>query len=211
MAEFEPENIVEAALRQAPVDRHLAALEAFDAHAGTRGLALAAAAGGLALARTNAAADAHALLARAGIVGDIAELHRSLPLPLKHDPGRKVVATFRNHAPNLFLVDDADEVLNLCDHAADRRRVLQLGDPADLVELQPDQRRTLRVVAADRAVGLLDLDRLCGLGHRLSTPKSARSARIVYSATVSASPPTRRDCSVETLMLRRAATERGES
>src|SRR5712671_5935177 len=74
--------------------------------------------------------------------------------------------------PNLFLVDDANEMLNLCDHATDRRRVLQLGDPADLVELQPDQRRTLRVVTADRAVGLLDLDRLCGLGHRLELRKA---------------------------------------
>src|SRR6266702_2514166 len=95
--------------------------------------------------------------------------------------------------PTLFFVDDADEMLNLCDHAADRRRVLQLGDPADLVELQSDQRRTLRVVAADRAAGLLDLDRLCGLGHRLQLRK-AREARVVYSATASASPPTRRDC-----------------
>src|SRR5216684_3413527 len=67
---------------------------------------------------------------------------------------------------SLFLVDDADEMLDLCDHAANCRRIPQLGDPADLVELEADQRRTLRVVAADRAAGLLDLDHLCGLGHR---------------------------------------------
>jgi len=48
--EFQPEDVVEAALGQAPVQRHLAALEALDAHAGTRGLALAAAACLLALA-----------------------------------------------------------------------------------------------------------------------------------------------------------------
>src|SRR5258708_10078999 len=66
----------------------------------------------------------------------------------------------------LFLVDDADEMLNFCDHAANCRRVLQLGDPADLVEFQADQRRALRMVAADRAAGLLDLDHLCGLRHR---------------------------------------------
>src|SRR6478735_4572885 len=41
---------------------------------------------------------------------------------------------------NLFLVDDADEMLNLRDHAANRRGVLQLGNPADLVEFQADQR-----------------------------------------------------------------------
>src|ERR1700682_4643294 len=67
---------------------------------------------------------------------------------------------------NLFLVDDTDEMLNLCDHAANCRGVLQLGDAADLVELEADQRLALRVMAADRAAGLLDLDHLCGLGHR---------------------------------------------
>src|SRR5438477_5278876 len=92
-------------------------------------------------------------------------------LSLAHDFDRKPVPTFRDHAPHLFLADDADEMLNLCDHAANRRRILKFGDPADLVELQPDQRRTLRVMAADRAAGLLDLDRLCGLGHRLNSEK----------------------------------------
>src|SRR5947199_9447139 len=72
----------------------------------------------------------------------------------------------------LFLIHDADEVLNLGDHAAHRRRVLQLGNPADLVEFQADQRRALRMVAADRAAGLLDRDRLCGLGHRHKLRKS---------------------------------------
>src|ERR1700676_1932879 len=111
---------------------------------------------------------------------------------------------------NSFLADNADEVLNLGDHAANFRGVLQLGGAADLVELEADQRRALRVVAADRAVGLLDLDHLCGLGHRLEL-RDARKARFPYSATTSASPPTRRDCSVDTLILRRAATDRGES
>src|ERR1700694_361669 len=88
--------------------------------------------------------------------------------------------------PTLFLVDDADEMLNLCDHAANRRGVLQFGHPADLVELEPDQRRALRVVAADRAVGLHDPDRLCGLGHRLELRK-AREARVLFIQ-----PPLRR-------------------
>src|ERR1700722_4123622 len=77
---FDPENVVEAALRQAPMQRHLTAFEALDAHARTRGLTLAATTGGLALARADATADAHALLARAGVVGDIAELHRPVSL-----------------------------------------------------------------------------------------------------------------------------------
>src|SRR5579859_3686833 len=119
LGEFQPEDVVEAPLGQAPVQRHLTALEPLDAHAGARGLALAAAAGGLALARADATADAHALFARAGIVGDIAELHRSLPLSLEHDLDRKPVPTFRDHAPSiLLLADDADEMLNLGDHAA---------------------------------------------------------------------------------------------
>src|SRR6202163_1485578 len=88
LGKFEPENIVEAALRQPPMQRHLAAFKTLDAHAGTRGLALAAAARGLALAGADATADPHALLARAGIVGDIAELHRSLPLSWAPDLNR---------------------------------------------------------------------------------------------------------------------------
>src|SRR6202140_3245204 len=100
-------------------------------------------------------------------------------------------------------------MLNLRDHAANFRGVLELGDPADLVELEADQRRALRVVAANCAAGLLDLDRLCGLGHRHNSV--TRERRVDYSVTTSASPPTRRACSVDTLMLRRAATERGES
>src|SRR6201986_2396144 len=57
---------------------------------------------------------------------------------------------------SLFLVDDADEMLNLCDHAANCRGVLQLGGAADLVELEADQRLALRVMAADCAADLLD-------------------------------------------------------
>src|ERR1700722_7341422 len=79
---LQAENVVEAALRQPPMQRHLTALKALDAHAGTRGLALAAAARGLALARADATADAHPLLTGAGVVGDIAELHRDLPFLL---------------------------------------------------------------------------------------------------------------------------------
>src|SRR5690242_14542197 len=63
---------------------------------------------------------------------------------------RKPVPGFRHHAPLLLLADDADEMVNLFDHAAHLGRIRQFGDPADLVELQPDQRRALRVMAADR-------------------------------------------------------------
>src|SRR5215472_14259123 len=57
----QPVDIVEAALGHAHVERHLAALEAVDGHARARRLALAAAPGGLALARADTAPDAHAV------------------------------------------------------------------------------------------------------------------------------------------------------
>src|SRR5260370_26177796 len=82
LGKFEPEDVVEAAFRQPPMQRHLATFKTLDAHAGARGLALAAAAGGLAFTLADATADPHALLARAGIVGDIAELQRLRPLSL---------------------------------------------------------------------------------------------------------------------------------
>src|SRR5262249_21054973 len=75
-------RIAEPALRQAPVQRHLAALEALDAHAGTRGLPLAAAATGLAHPGADAAPDAHTLPARARLVRDLIEFHRSVLLLL---------------------------------------------------------------------------------------------------------------------------------
>src|SRR4051812_24619152 len=80
LGELDAEDIVEAALGQTAMQRHLAAFETLDAHARTRGLALAAAAGLLALAGADATADTHALFARAGVVGDIAELHRPSPV-----------------------------------------------------------------------------------------------------------------------------------
>src|SRR4051795_11972663 len=91
--------------------------------------------------------------------------------------------------PYLLVADDPDEMLNLADHAANFRRILKLGNPADLVELEADQRRTLRVVAADCAVGLLDLDHLCGLGHDSNSERREWVRLVVYSATTSASPP----------------------
>src|SRR5207249_4047787 len=65
--QIEREDVVEAALWQAPVQRHLAAFKALDPHTRARGLALAATTGLLALARADAAPDPHPLLARARI------------------------------------------------------------------------------------------------------------------------------------------------
>src|SRR5690606_13478080 len=69
------ERVVEAALRQAHVERHLAALEALDGHARAALLALLAASAGLALAGADAASDAHTALAGARIVTDVVEFH----------------------------------------------------------------------------------------------------------------------------------------
>src|SRR5580704_14824377 len=67
----------EAALGETTIKRHLAALEALDGNARARLLALDAAAGGLALARADTAAHAHAALAGAFVVSDLVQLHRS--------------------------------------------------------------------------------------------------------------------------------------
>src|SRR5262245_28365085 len=100
-----------------------------------------------------------------------------------------------------FVLDHADEVMHLGDHAAGHRRIGQFLHPADLVQAEPDQGLALNEMAPRRAAGLLDLDGLGFLGHRAAP----------YSVAGSPSPSRRRACRVETLMLRRAATERGES
>src|SRR5215471_8804124 len=89
LVELLGEDVGEAALRQAAMQRHLTALEALDAHARARGLALAAAAASLARARADAAPDAVPRLARARPVGEFVELHRSLlitPPPARGAP-----------------------------------------------------------------------------------------------------------------------------
>ena len=45
---------------------------------------------------------------------------------------------------SLLILDHADEVLNLGDHAANRGSVLQFGDAADLIELPLDRRAVVR-------------------------------------------------------------------
>ena len=130
LVELERElNVAEAALGQAAMQRHLAALEALDAHARSRGLALAAASAGLALAGADTAADALSRLARAGAAARVREVSSSL---LHH----------------------ANQMRDLGDHAARRRRIDQFGDAADLVQLQADQRLTLGMLPAQRAADL---------------------------------------------------------
>src|SRR5262249_6957661 len=129
-------RVLEAALRQTPMQRHLAAFEALDPHAGARRLTLAAPSAGLTDARADTASDPHALLARAGIVGEFVQLH----------------------SPLLLSFDDPDEVPNLGNHPAGLWCIRQFGHAADPVETKPDQRLPLRMLAANRAAGLFNLD-----------------------------------------------------
>src|SRR3546814_2738593 len=69
------EDVVEAALRQPHVERHLAALEAGDRDALTALLALLAAPAGLALARADAASDADFPVAGTFVVTDVVQFH----------------------------------------------------------------------------------------------------------------------------------------
>src|SRR5690242_1356429 len=130
------------------MQRHLATLEALDAHATARGLALAAAAAGLPHAGADTAPDAHAFLARTRLIGNLVESHGFVLL--------------------LRVADHAHEVLHLADHAAGRRCVRQIARAADFVETEPDQCLPLIEVAPLRAPHLLDLDSLLSLSHARS-------------------------------------------
>src|SRR5262245_23618214 len=70
---------------------------------------------------------------------------------------------------------DRDEVVHLGDHAADRRRVLQLARPVTPVEAEADQRVFLVLRAADGRAGLGHAQALAGelllRGHRLLPPR----------------------------------------
>src|SRR5690606_9594484 len=75
LGEVLAERIVEPALRQTHVKRHLAAFEALDRYARTALLALLAATAGLALARADSTSDADTRLTGARIVTDVVQFH----------------------------------------------------------------------------------------------------------------------------------------
>src|SRR5215831_19923201 len=105
----------------------------------------------------------------------------------------------------LLLLNYAHEMRDFGDHAPRRRCVLQLFDAADAIESETDKGLALVVAATNRAADLLDLYGLLGGRHD-------ELRKLGYSvAAVSASASRRRACSDDTLMFRRAATERGES
>src|SRR5713101_9592857 len=188
------------------MQRHLAAFEAFDAHARTRGLALAAATAGLALPGPDAAADAHAPLAGPRIVGNLIELHGTFPMRTTEDRRRRTDNfLLLSSVVRRLSSDYAHEMRDFGDHPACGRRVLQLADATDAIESEADKGLALVVAAPDRAADLLDLYGLLGGRH-------GELRKLRYSvAAASASVSRRRACRDDTLTFRRAATARGES
>src|SRR5689334_13562153 len=91
---------------------------------------------------------------------------------------------------------DPYEVLDLVDHAAHRRGILERAPPVPLVEPEPLQRRLLIVTTPDRAADLHDRDRLLAAGRfgHYAGSRASASRRPRISAT---------------FLPRRAATARG--
>src|SRR3712207_2658452 len=78
LVEVDRVRLVEAALRQTTVQRHLTAFEALDRHAGAGLLTLHATAAGLALAGADTTTDTHAVLGRTFVVTNFVEFHDAL-------------------------------------------------------------------------------------------------------------------------------------
>src|SRR5262249_1705778 len=162
-------GILEAALRQSSMQRHLAAFEAFYTHARARRLALAAAAASLARAGADSAADARRFLAGAYAIGKLVKLHCIVLLYImldrqggaafcsardvhaRDDPGRM--------APLLRFVH-ANQMLHFGEHAAGLWRIRNLRNTTDPIEPEPDQGLALAMVAPDGAADLFDFDPL---------------------------------------------------
>src|ERR1700741_4868124 len=116
------------------------------------------------------------------------------------DPGLSLISLSFMAASSL-AVDDAHEMRDLRNHAAIDGRVGDARPPPDFVQAEALERRALRFRAADGARRLLERNGLVGTHRRACSHESEASA----------STPWRRDCNVDTLRLRRWATERGLS
>src|SRR5690348_1207318 len=97
---------------------------------------------------------------------------------------------------------DAHQMLHLADLAEHFGRALHFHAAVQLVETEADQRRPLRLVAADRRAGLGNLEFLC-LGHFTYSAIASAWA----SASAALAPPRPRRSA--TFLPRRCATERG--
>src|SRR5262245_23354467 len=123
------------------MERHLAAFESLDADAGARSLTLTASTAGLPHPGTDAAANAHALFARAWLVGNLVEFHvlilTSSPGGLY--PGQVLMCLMLGGRPSppetsFCFPDHFDQMLNFADHSADRRRIRKVSHAPDLVQ-----------------------------------------------------------------------------
>src|SRR5215475_1323965 len=127
------------------MQRHLATLKALNAHSGACRLALPAATAGLALAGADAATDAHAPLAGSRIVRNLVELHGAFPWIVAERDADETSAV----RAALLLLNHADEMRDLGNHAPRRRRVLQLSDTTDAVKSEAYKGLALVVTASD--------------------------------------------------------------
>src|SRR6516165_7676509 len=156
---------------------HLAAFETLDPHAGPGGLTLSPAPPGLARSGAGTAADARAFFARTGAVSELVKFHSVIPLVL-------------------FGLQDANQMLDLGQHAPNGWRIRHLRDATDTGEAESDQCFALRMMAAYRAAGLFDSDDLVGVAH-LAVTHLRRGARAqapspaVARVSRPASPPLR--------------------
>src|SRR5208337_2303882 len=152
MNEIEPERIVEAAFWQAHVDRHLAALKAFDRHARACLLPLHAAPSGLALAATDTPAHTNAVLRCAWVISQVVQLHNLSPRGRRRTP---LLTLFPIHR-YAVLFNDADQVRDFVDHAANCRVVGDNPAAVHFIQTEADKRLALIVGPADGAANLLD-------------------------------------------------------
>src|SRR4051812_32178472 len=106
---------------------------------------------------------------------------------------------FPRERVGLSSLFDLHQMLHLADLAEHFGSAFDLDRPVQLVEAEADERRPLRLVAADRRSGLGDLD---FRHHAYSTTASAWA-----SASAALAPP--RPSRSETFLPRRWATERG--
>jgi hypothetical protein len=143
LVELLGEDVVETALRQAPMQRHLTTFEALDGDAGARLLALHALARGLAQPRADTAAEPLLGVGSAWLVSNLVQPHDVVSLLLCR-----------------VVFDDAHEMGDFRDHAAHLRAVDQRAALVHLVEPEPDQGRALHGGPPDRTTDLLDDNRL---------------------------------------------------
>ncbi len=171
------EVLPEAALGQAPMQRHLAAFEALDAHAGgarsdplpprrrscpcrsrCRGRCAGDSCGRPHCRRSGSVSSSSSSTSHVVMAGLVPAISLRKATPCPPDRGRRDRPG--DDRKNYFASMTRTRLLDLADHALRLRRVRQFAGAADFVQLEADQRLALVVMAPRRARHLLDLDRL---------------------------------------------------